>query len=115
MVVEMKTEWPFLQIPEAFAALMGAADEGTRIYRAEGDHAAMQRWFDALCEYIGPCVSPGGAAVYAGVSRAGVYKRMKAGEQPNPFIDPKGYAEHIDRAEKKYLDQLAAERKAGRK
>jgi len=39
----------------------------------------MRRWFDGLCQHIGPCVSPGGAAVYAGVSRAGVYKRMKAG------------------------------------
>ena len=39
----------------------------------------MRLWFDALCEHIGPAVSPGGAAVYAKVSRAAVYKRMKAG------------------------------------
>jgi hypothetical protein len=55
-------------------------DEGTRIYRNEGDHFAMQRWFYAICEFVGPCVSPGGAAVYAGVTRAGVYKRMRAGK-----------------------------------
>ena len=75
----MVTEFKFVAIPKAFARLIGVADDGTRIFRAEGNHAAMRRWFDALCEYIGPCVSPGGAAVYAKVSRAAVYKRMKAG------------------------------------
>src|SRR5258708_25923128 len=40
------------------------------------------------------------------------YERMKAGEQPNPFIDPKGYAAHIDRAEKAYQDQLSREQVA---
>ena len=39
----------------------------------------MRRWFDGLCQHIGPCVSPGRAAVYANVSRTAVYKRMKAG------------------------------------
>lgn len=39
----------------------------------------MRRWFDSLCEHIGPAVSPCGAAVYAGVTRAGVYKRMQTG------------------------------------
>ena len=58
---------------------MGSPDKGTRMFRAEGDHGTMQKWFDGLCRHIGPCVSPGGAAVYAGVSRAAVYKRMKAG------------------------------------
>jgi hypothetical protein len=75
----MTTDFPFVTPSEPFVALMGAADPGTRIFRAEGNHYEMQRWFDALCEHIGPAVSPGGAAVYAGVSRAGVYKRMKAG------------------------------------
>jgi hypothetical protein len=79
MVAEMTTNFAVVAVPEAFARLIGAADERTRIFRAEGNHADMREWFDALCEHIGPCVSPGGAAVYAGVSRAGVYKRMKAG------------------------------------
>lgn len=69
----------FVLIPAAIEPLIGVPDPGTRIFRAEGDHASMREWFDALCQHIGPCVSPGGAAVYAGVSRAGVYKRMKAG------------------------------------
>src|SRR5947208_14168018 len=75
----MLTDFPFAQISKEFAQLAGVADEGTRIFRAQGNHASMREWFDALCEHIGPCVSPGGAAVYAGVSRAGVYKRMKTG------------------------------------
>jgi hypothetical protein len=78
-VDEMLTKFPFVRISEKLEPLAGIADEGTRIYRVEGNHAAMRLWFDGLCEHIGPCVSPGGAAVYAGVSRAGVYKRMKAG------------------------------------
>jgi hypothetical protein len=75
----MITDFPFVAIPQDFVRLIGTADEGTRIFRAEGSHREMRRWFDALCEHIGPSVSPGGAAVYARVSRAGVYKRMKAG------------------------------------
>jgi hypothetical protein len=66
-------------IPPAFEHLIGVADEGTRIYRAEGNHSQMRQWFDGLCLHTGPCVSPGGAAIYAKVSRAAVYKRMKAG------------------------------------
>jgi hypothetical protein len=79
MVVEMTTDFQFVVIPKEFGRLVGVADEGTRIFRAEGNHSKMRQWFDALCEHIGPAVSPGGAAVYAKVSRAGVYKRMKAG------------------------------------
>src|SRR5436190_16685870 len=79
MVVEMATDFERIMLPKALIPLMGVPDSGTRIFRAQGDHAEMREWFDALCEHIGPCVSPGGASVYAGVSRAGVYKRMKAG------------------------------------
>lgn len=75
----MITDLPFVESPEAFRSLMGVADKGTRIFRSEGDHGKMRIWFDALCEHIGPCVSPGGAAIYAKVSRAAVYKRMKSG------------------------------------
>src|SRR3954447_11347607 len=65
-------------IPHELAGMIGVPDGGTRIFRTQGDKAAMRRWFNAICEHIGPAVSPGGAAAYAGVSRAGVYKRMKA-------------------------------------
>jgi metallo-beta-lactamase class B len=36
--------------------------------------------------------------------------RLKAGEKPNPFIDPKGYRGFIDGTEGNYLKQLAAEK-----
>ena len=79
-VDEMETG-PFglINIPPVLTEFVGIIDEGTRTYRAKGDHRAMRTWFDAICEHAGPCVSPGGAAVYAKVSRAAVYKRMKAG------------------------------------
>jgi metallo-beta-lactamase class B len=40
--------------------------------------------------------------------------RFKAGEKPNPFIDPKGYRDFIDSSEQNYLKQLTAEKKAAR-
>jgi metallo-beta-lactamase class B len=38
--------------------------------------------------------------------------RLKAGEKPNPFIDPEGYRGFIDGTESNYLKQLAAEKNA---
>lgn len=38
--------------------------------------------------------------------------RLRAGEKPNPFIDPDGYRRFIDNSERAYLDQLAKERNA---
>jgi metallo-beta-lactamase class B len=49
------------------------------------------------------------ASFYGGLEKA---ERLKKGETPNPFIDPKGYREHLERREKMYLDQLARERGA---
>ncbi len=37
------------------------------------------------------------------------YERMKKGEQPNPFIDPAGYAKFIDVSEEAYKKQLMRE------
>jgi metallo-beta-lactamase class B len=36
------------------------------------------------------------------------YERMKAGALENPFIDPQGYREFIDQAEKQFEEKLAA-------
>ncbi len=36
-------------------------------------------WFEAVTEIAGPCVSPGGAGMFAPVSRAAVQKRIKGG------------------------------------
>ncbi|HEV2690512.1 MAG TPA: subclass B3 metallo-beta-lactamase [Bryobacteraceae bacterium] len=38
--------------------------------------------------------------------------RFRAGEKPNPFIDPQGYRDFIDRSERNYLDQLSKEQHA---
>ena len=76
----METPFPYVKIPIEFARLIGRPDGGTRIFRREGTIEELREWFDELCEHIGPCVSPGGAAVYAGVTRAGVHKRLKSGK-----------------------------------
>lgn len=79
MVCLIQTEFPFVDIPPELAELIGPADPGTRIYRAEGTQADMHAWFMAICQYVGPSVSPGGVANFGRVSRPGVYKRLKAG------------------------------------
>jgi len=57
-----------------------------------------------------PCdVFLGAHGVYFGMQAK--VARMKAGEAMNPFIDPAGYKKFVDRAEKAYLAQLAAEEK----
>jgi len=76
----METPHYTIQIPPAFAAIAGEVDPKTRIFRTGGSHDEMTAWFDALCEHIGPTVSPGGAAVYSGTTRPGVYKRLRAGK-----------------------------------
>ena len=38
-------------------------------------------------------------------------RRLAAGEEPNPFLDPVGYKSFIDRSERVYLDQLRRERR----
>jgi hypothetical protein len=75
----METDSLTVKVPPAMLRLAGTLDPGTRIFRRDGSQDEMTEWFDAVCEHIGPCVSPGGAAAYAGVTRAGVYRRMKAG------------------------------------
>ncbi len=69
-----------ISIPPKFAKRAGKADPGTRFFRQKGSHAEMTAWLEDMCESIGPCVSPGGAANYVAVTRAGVHKRLKAGK-----------------------------------
>lgn len=75
----METDLSLIEITPALATVIGEAAENTRLYRVEGSHAEMRHWFDIICREVGPCVSPGGVAMYAGVTRAGVYKRIKTG------------------------------------
>lgn len=39
-------------------------------------------------------------------------RRLKAGERPNPFIDPGGYRSFVERSEQTFLDALRREREA---
>ena len=58
-----------------------------------------------------PCdVFLGAHGVYYGMAEK--YKKLKAGAEVNPFIDPEGYRAYVNRAEKEYLDQLAKEKAA---
>ena len=67
-------------ITKEMESVIGSADEGTRIFRAEGDSKTYQRWWDVLAKHFPRgLVSPGGAAPYAGVSRAAVHKAMREG------------------------------------
>jgi hypothetical protein len=70
-----------IQIPEQIAHIFGRPDEGTRIYRAQGTEVENGLWFEAI-NSITPdgVVSPGGAGMFAPVSRAAVHKRMKDGK-----------------------------------
>lgn len=74
----MKTEY-FFPIPEKLRPLLGEQDGDTRMFKAEGTQEEMCEWFDAMCELDIHVLSPGGIAAYAGVTRAGVYRRIKSG------------------------------------
>ncbi len=76
----MTTKPLLTEIPPDLLRLAGEPDPGTRIYRREGSSDEMAEWFDKVCVPLNALVSPGGAAVYAQVSREGVYKRMRAGK-----------------------------------
>jgi hypothetical protein len=71
----------FIEIPEQLKEIIGVPDPGTRLYRAYGSEEDVSKWSDAvfdICHGEG-CVSPGGVAGYAGVSRPGVHKKLKTG------------------------------------
>jgi len=73
--------FPFVEIPERLRDKIGIPDPGTRLYRAYGTEDDEPAWADAvfdICHGDG-CVSPGGAAGYAKVSRPGVHKKLKTG------------------------------------
>lgn len=75
----MQTEFPFVVITAKQRKFTGEPDEGTRIYRMEGPEEDLRAWFEAITEAFGPTVSPGGVTMFAPVSRAAVYKRLKQG------------------------------------
>jgi metallo-beta-lactamase class B len=52
------------------------------------------------------------ASFYDGLGKAA---RLREGAKENPFVDPKGYREYVEKSEKRYLDLLQAERDAPKK
>jgi len=78
----MNKEFPYLDVPASLKPIVGVPDPETRIYRREGSDEESGPWFDALCEHFPGegFISPGGVGMYAPVSRAGVYKRLKEGK-----------------------------------
>jgi hypothetical protein len=60
--------------------VVGEPEPGTRIYRRKGADTEMAGWYDAICNDIeAQLVSPGGVSMFAPVSRAAVYKRLREG------------------------------------
>ena len=77
----MNRDFPYLDVPASLKPIVGEPDPEMRIYRRYGSDEECGPWFDALCEHFPGegFISPGGVAMYAPVSRAGVYKRLKEG------------------------------------
>lgn len=77
----MPDTFPYIDVPpEALDALGGEPDTGTRFYRAEGPEEGAGPWFEVVTAIAGPCVSPGGANMFAPVTRGAVQKRIKEGK-----------------------------------
>lgn len=75
----MEKDFPFVEVPEEARIAIGEPDPGTRIYRRSGPEEESGPWFEAVAGLAWPVVSPGGAGMFAPVSRAAVYKRLKEG------------------------------------
>ncbi len=75
----MNDDFPYVGIKPGLKQVIGKKAPGTRMYKASGTQEDYVAWFDAIIRHVGPCVSPGGAAARAHVTRAAVYKRMKEG------------------------------------
>lgn len=78
----MKSDFPYLVIPDRLKPIVGEPDPGTRIYRKEGSDDEVGPWYEAICECFpdDSFVSPGGVGMFAGVSRPAVHKRLKDGK-----------------------------------
>ncbi len=77
----MAPELPrIISIPDDIRHVFGECVPDTRMYRAEGPEGTSGPWYEAVCEIGGRCVSPGGASMFAPVSRAAVHKRVKEGK-----------------------------------
>ena len=84
----MNDQFPFVEVPDDLRKYVGDPDPGTRIFRIYGPKEGTAVWFDAVLDICGEggAVSPGGASMYARVSRPGVHKRLKEGRLTGFFF-----------------------------
>lgn len=69
----------FVDVPSEALEIVGQPDEGTRVFRREGYEHQVSEWFSAINALSSPMVSPGSVSMFAPVTRAAVYKRLKEG------------------------------------
>jgi hypothetical protein len=95
-----------VQIPKEIAHILGEIDPGSRIYRASGTEEENGLWYEAVTSICsGGVVSPGGAGMFAPVSRPAVHKRMKDGKLT-------AFLFHVSRKEVNWLGRPREVRKA---
>jgi hypothetical protein len=75
----MATSFPCVEIPPEMAEIVGQREGDSFVYTKEGTEEGCGPWYDALSEVVGPCVSPGGVAMYCPVSRAATHRRIREG------------------------------------
>lgn len=71
--------FPFVEIPPEMAEVIGQREGDSRVYAKEGSQEECSRWYDAVHEIAGMCVSPGGVAMFCPVSRAATHRRIREG------------------------------------
>lgn len=77
----MKSEFPFVSVPNTPGHIVGTPDPGTRLYRAQLWSCQYQDWFlaiDQICQQRG-VLAPVAAADFINVSRVAIHKRLKEG------------------------------------
>ena len=80
LVYAVSTAFPFVEVPAELHAVFGKPYRGTRIYRKIGAEEEIKYWYEVMTDRFGDVVSPGGASMFAPVSRAAVHKRMHEGK-----------------------------------
>jgi hypothetical protein len=82
----MNSTFAFVTVPSVLHRVVGEPVAGTRIFRKQGAEDHIPDWEDVIFKEFGPCISPGGAAQRAGVSRAAVHDRLKQGKLTGFFF-----------------------------
>jgi len=76
-----------IPIPPEIEHVFGKKTPKTRMYERKGNRAEYRVWTEAVFDVTGGAVSPGGASMYGGISRASVHNRMEAGKLTAFFFE----------------------------